>query len=157
MKYQNTNTCIIKTKIGNFLIEIKNYKVIKIFPTNLRIKGFKYLPLKTYSLFKSINQQIEDFLDGKNINFSFSIGVEGSSFQKKVWNEIKKIKYGKTSSYLDIAKKIGSSPRAIGLACSKNKHLFIIPCHRVINSSGNAGGYIMGKSIKNYLLNMEKK
>ena len=156
MKYNNFNICIIKTKIGNFLIEIKNYKVIKIFPTNLKITGFKYFPLKTLSLFRSINQQIEDFLDGKLTNFSFSISLQGSNFEKKVWNEVKKIKYGKTLSYLDIAKKIASSPRAVGLACSKNTYLFIIPCHRVINSNGNIGGYIMGKSIKNYLLNMEK-
>ena len=156
MKYENSNTCIIKTKIGNIFIEIKDYKVNKIFPTNLKITNFKYLSSKTLSLFKPINQQIEGFLEGKIINFSFSIHLQGSSFQKKVWNEIKKIKYGKTLSYLDIAKKIDSSPRAVGLACSKNINLFIIPCHRVINSNGNLGGYIMGNSTKNYLLNMEK-
>ena len=55
-----------------------------------------------------------------------------------------------------IANKINSSPRAVGKACSNNKYLFIIPCHRVINSNGNIGGYVMGKNIKNYLLKMEK-
>lgn len=156
MKYKNFNTCIIKTKIGNIFIEIKDYKVIKIFPTNLKITDFKYLSSNTLSLFRPIKQQIEGFLEGKVTYFSFSIQLQGSSFQKRVWNEVKKIKYGKTSSYSDIAKKIDSSPRAVGLACSKNTNLFIIPCHRVINSSGNLGGYIMGKNTKNYLLNMEK-
>jgi len=147
----NIITCNIKTKIGNFLIEIKNNKITKIFPTNSNTK--KVISL---SIFKLVEKEINYFIEGKITNFSFSVLLEGTSFQKKVWNEIKRIKYGKTLSYLDIANKISSSPRAVGRACSNNKSLFIIPCHRVINSNGNIGGYIMGKNIKNYLLEMEK-
>ena len=151
MNNTNINTCTIKTKIGNFLIEIKNNKVTKIFPTNSNTKDVISL-----SIFKLVEKEINYFIEGKINNFSFSIILKGTSFQKKVWKEIKKIKYGKTLSYLDIANKINSSPRAVGKACSNNKYLFIIPCHRVINSNGNIGGYVMGKNIKNYLLKMEK-
>ncbi len=148
----NINTCIIKTKIGNFLIEVKNNKVTKIFPTKLNTKD-----IITLSIFKLVEKEINYFIEGKINIFSFSIILKGTNFQKKVWKEIKKIKYGKTLSYLDIANKVKSSPRAVGKACSNNKCLFIIPCHRVINSNGNLGGYVMGKDIKNYLLKVEKK
>ena len=151
MNNTNTNTCTVKTKIGNFSVEIKKNKVTKIFPTNLNNSSVLNLPI-----FKLVKKEINNFLEGKITNFSFPILLLGTSFQKKVWKEIKKIKYGKTLSYLDIANKIKSSPRAVGRACSKNKYLFIIPCHRVICSNGNIGEYIMGKKIKNYLLRMEK-
>ncbi|MBF95797.1 MAG: Methylated-DNA--protein-cysteine methyltransferase [Alphaproteobacteria bacterium MarineAlpha9_Bin4] len=145
------NTCIVKTKIGNFLIEIKNNKISKIFPTNTN----ETLPVKV-AVFRLVKKEINFFLEGKITDFSFSTLLEGTNFQKKVWAIIKKIKYGKTSSYLDIANKINSSPRAVGRACSKNKCLFIVPCHRVIYSNGSIGEYVLGNNIKRYLLKMEK-
>ena len=151
MNYSNINTCIIKTKIGNFLIEAKNNKVTKIFPSNSSITNNISL-----SLFKLVSKEINYFLEGKRKSFSFTLQPEGTSFQKKVWKQIKKIKRGKTMSYLDIANKINSSPRAIGSACSNNKCLFIIPCHRVILSNGSIGEYVMGKNIKSFLLKLEK-
>ena len=74
----------------------------------------------------------------------------------QVWNEISKIKYGQTITYNDIAKKLSSSPRAIGNACSKNKCLFLIPCHRIICANGSTGGYVLGENIKEYLIKLEK-
>ena len=84
MKYENSNTCIIKTKIGNIVIEIKDYKVIKIFPTNLKITDFKYLSSKTLSLFKPIKQQIEGFLEEKLPIFLFLSTFKEVVFKKSV-------------------------------------------------------------------------
>ena len=151
MNNPNINTCIVKTKIGNFFIAIKKNKVTKLFPTNS-----DKISVLNLSIFKLVKEEINYFLEGKISSFSFPILLTGTSFQKKVWKEIKKIKYGKTLSYLDIANKINSSPRAVGRACSNNKYLFIIPCHRVIYSNGSIGEYVMGKKIKKYLLRMEK-
>ena len=69
--------------------------------------------------------------------------TSGTNFQKKVWNEIKKIPKGRTTSYKQIAIAIGhpKAARAVANACGKNPNPIIIPCHRVITSDGTIGGY----------------
>ena len=69
--------------------------------------------------------------------------MKGTLFQKKVWKELIKIPYGETRSYKEIAIAIGhpQSARAIANACAKNPYAPIVPCHRVIRSDGNLGGY----------------
>lgn len=83
---------------------------------------------------------------------------KGTPFQEKVWQELLKIPYGKTKTYKEIASAIGhpNAYRAVGQACKKNPLPIIIPCHRVIGSNGNLGGYSRGKKMKMRLLEMEK-
>ena len=78
--------------------------------------------------------------------------------QKKIWNELKKIPKGKTKSYGNIAKKLKISPRYVGRVCGENKHVLIIPCHRVIRSDGTLGGFSApeGVKLKQRLLEFEK-
>ena len=84
---------------------------------------------------------------------------KSSHFQKLVWKEIEKIPYGKTKSYKDIAIEIGNpkSSRAVANACGKNPLPIIRPCHRVICSNGEIGGYSAngGVKLKNALLKIE--
>ena len=84
---------------------------------------------------------------------------KSSHFQKLVWKEIEKIPYGKTKSYKDIAIRIGNpkSFRAVANACGKNPLPIIRPCHRVICSNGEIGGYSAngGVKLKNALLKIE--
>ena len=74
----------------------------------------------------------------------------GTSFQKKVWKELKKIPYGETRSYKEVALAIGhpQSARAVANACAKNPHAPTVPCHRVVRSDGNLGGYSAKGGIK---------
>ena len=84
---------------------------------------------------------------------------KGTEFQQKVWEELKKIEYGETKSYKEIAEKIGikKGARAVGGANNKNPILILIPCHRVISASGDLSGYAGGIKIKKKLLEMENK
>ena len=86
--------------------------------------------------------------------------LKGTEFQKKVWKEILKIPKGQTRTYKDIALSIGSpkSYRAVANACGKNPYPIIIPCHRVIGSNGNVGGYSDKGGVKKkiFLLKSEK-
>jgi len=68
---------------------------------------------------------------------------EGTAFQKKVWNELKRIPTGETRTYKEVAKAIGApkASRAVANACASNPHPIVIPCHRVIRSDGKLGGY----------------
>ena len=109
-------------------------------------------------ILKNLEQKLKDYFVGKKINFKFKIYLKGTNLQKKILKELQKIPYGETNSYGAIAKKIKTSPRYVGNVCGKNKHLLIIPCHRVIRSDGDLGGFsaLGGIKLKARLLKLEK-
>ena len=92
---------------------------------------------------------------GKKVSWNFKYKVNGSVAQKKIWSELKKIPYGKTRSYGYIAKKLNTSPRYVGKVCGQNKHLIVIPCHRVIGSNQSLTGFSGGLDNKAFLLRHE--
>lgn len=95
---------------------------------------------------------IQKYLEGKNVNFE-NIKIRTSN--KKFYEYIKKIPYGKTLSYNDIAEHFNIHPRKVGFLLSKNKIPIIIPCHRVIYKNGKLGGFGAGKKWKEFLLKIE--
>lgn len=103
-------------------------------------------------------RQLDEYTMGRRRSFDFPIKVEGTEFQKKVWNALKTIPYGETRTYKEIAKLIGNpkAVRAVGGANNKNKLPIVIPCHRVIGASGKLVGYAGGLDIKEKLLNVER-
>ena len=109
------------------------------------------------ALFKEIKAQLEAYFEGQLKEFDIPMKFEGTDFQKKVWNELLTIPFGKTASYLDIAKQIGNAGavRAVGLTNGKNPISIICPCHRVIGSSGKLTGYGGGLDNKEWLLKHE--
>ncbi|MEK9159344.1 MAG: methylated-DNA--[protein]-cysteine S-methyltransferase [Patescibacteria group bacterium] len=86
-----------------------------------------------------------------------TLSIQGTPFQMKVWEALLKIPKGQTRSYADIARSVGSpkAVRAVGTACGKNKIAFLIPCHRVLASSGKLGGYRWGLDRKKAMLDWE--
>lgn len=104
-------------------------------------------------------QQISEYLEGKRKDFSIPLRIEGSLFRMKVWEELKKIPYGETVTYAELARRIGSPKafRAVANACGANPCPIIIPCHRVVASGGKTGGYTGGLDIKLKLLEIEKQ
>jgi AraC family transcriptional regulator of adaptative response/methylated-DNA-[protein]-cysteine methyltransferase len=118
---------------------------------------FCIIPGKT-SVIDSIEDELAQYFNGTLYEFKTPIFFVGSSFQKNVWEALQKIPFGETRSYADIAKTIGKPTafRAVALANSMNQFALVIPCHRVINSNGELGGYSGGISRKSWLLNHEK-
>jgi len=104
-------------------------------------------------------KQLTEYFERKRKVFDVPLNLSGTEFQLKVWEELRKIPYGETESYADIAKAIGNSKavRAVGTAISKNPIPIIIPCHRVINSDGSIGGFSGGVRVKEKLLHLEEK
>ena len=98
--------------------------------------------------------QLSEYFSGTRIEFSLNLNPEGTGFQKKVWQLVESIPFGRTASYLDIARQSGSekNTRAVGLANGKNPIPIIIPCHRVVGSSGKMTGYAGGIDRKKWLL-----
>ena len=81
-------------------------------------------------------KQLDAYFNGEIKDFDLPLDLEGTDFQKRVWNELLKVPFGKTKSYMDIARAIGDPKtiRAVGMANGSNKIAIIVPCHRVIGS-----------------------
>ena len=103
--------------------------------------------------------QLQAYFDGTRMSFDLPLAPEGSDFQKRVWAALCAIPPGETRSYADIARTIGSGPRAVGGANGANPIPLFIPCHRVIAADGSLGGYSGGDgpATKRYLLDHESR
>lgn len=108
---------------------------------------------------KSIENELKQYFDGKLKTFKTPLAIPGTTFQKQVWENLKKIPFGETRSYSDLAYAIGNPTacRAIGTANGCNQFAIVIPCHRVINKNNHLGGYAGGIEKKKWLLNHERK
>lgn len=108
---------------------------------------------------REIVQQLSEYFDGKRKQFELPLDVEGTAFQKSVWNELLRIPYGETRSYGDIAKAVGkpAAARAVGMANHHNPVAIVIPCHRVVGQNGSLTGYAGGLHLKEQLLSIERQ
>ena len=141
----------IKTKVG----------WISVFEDNGKIFQIKFGKTKKESKSKlliNFKKKLIKFFIKKTDITKFPHKMRGNKKQIKIWNELKKIKIGKTKSYGQIAKKFNFSPRYVGKVCGQNKLLLLVPCHRVIRSDGSLGGFssIGGINLKKKLLYLEK-
>jgi methylated-DNA--[protein]-cysteine S-methyltransferase len=141
--------------IGLLKITYFNNEIYKIEKVN------KIYDYNERSLFTdNIDKEINEYLKGKRINFSFynNLKAKGTKFQMTVWNELKNISYGDIKSYKEIAEAIGKPKaiRSVASAIGKNPIMMIIPCHRVIGSDGKLHGYAYGLDLKKKLLAIEK-
>ncbi len=101
--------------------------------------------------------QLKEYFEGIRKEFDLKLIMNGTPYQEKVWRELLKVPYGETVSYGELAKRVGNplGARSIGMAVRLNPIGIIIPCHRVIMSSGKIGGYAGGVHRKKWLLEHE--
>ncbi len=145
---------IIQTILGPIGYEIIEGKIVAI----------DFNPTKTVfgnetNLSRKIESDIKKYLIGEIKTLDFPIQLKVISFQKNVLEAMKKIPYGETMSYQQLAKDVGipKGSRAVGNACGANPIPLYYPCHRVIKSDGELGGFSGGISIKKQLLMIESK
>ncbi|NVJ60074.1 MAG: methylated-DNA--[protein]-cysteine S-methyltransferase [Gammaproteobacteria bacterium] len=112
---------------------------------------------KANSLVKEAIIQLTQYFQNERKIFELPLIYQGTSFQKKVWDRLQEIPYGKTTSYSNLAESINNplAARAVGAANRVNRHAIVIPCHRVIGSSGKLTGYAGGLDRKSALLSLE--
>ena len=101
--------------------------------------------------------QLQDYFDGKRTHFDLKLNPAGTDFQQKVWKGLCEIPFGKTMSYLELAKQLGDvkAIRAVASANGKNPLWIVVPCHRVIGTDGSLTGYAGGLWRKKWLLEHE--
>ncbi len=123
-------------------------------------ESVEYSPNDTFNTeyFGSIYHQLDEYFDGNEVVFDIPLDIRsGTPFQRTVWDHLRKIPYGQTRFYGEIARSIGKpgAQRAIGQANGANPLPIIIPCHRVLAAGHKLGGYSAGIEIKRALLSME--
>jgi len=103
-------------------------------------------------------RELNDYFAGERREFSFPLDLRGTEFQLACWHALLEIPYGETRSYRDIAQAIGHphAYRAVGMSNNRNPVAIVVPCHRVIASSGSLCGYGGGLDIKRKLLDLEQ-
>ena len=151
------NIFFYETIIGPLGIKDDGENIVEIFFNKEEVP--KDLELRETPLIKATMGQLQEYFEGKRKDFNIPMKAKGTEFQKSVWDQLLKVPYGETCSYGEIAKRIGNpkASRAIGMANNRNPISIIIPCHRVIGSSGKLVGYGGGLDIKERLLKLEKE
>ena len=141
----------IKTKLGWITAFEENNRIF-------RIKFGKIKKQTKSELLKNFKRNLSKFFNKQTIYIKAKYRLEGNQIQKKIWEELKNIKFGQTKSYGEIAKKYNISPRYVGKICGQNRLMLLIPCHRVIKSDGSVGGFSSpgGINLKKKLLKFEK-
>ncbi|MYN64230.1 MAG: methylated-DNA--[protein]-cysteine S-methyltransferase [Acidobacteria bacterium] len=104
-------------------------------------------------------RQLVEYFDGTRRDFDLPLAPDGTAFQCQVWEELRRISYGKTISYGELARRIGkpTASRAVGAANGRNPLAIVVPCHRVVGADGTLTGYGGGLSVKQALLSLERR
>lgn len=152
------------TELGMLRIAFTKDAVVKLdFPNQTQEEMITWLKRNFEDISKyqgsgnEFSKSVSSFLEGKSKILDIPIQLYGTSFQKKVWEQLRTIPYGEVRTYKDIAVGVGNvkASRAVGLANNKNPIPIIIPCHRVVGSNGNLVGFGGGLDLKVKLLELE--
>lgn len=153
-------TLNIETPLGQMLAVADDEGIIGldfIDSKNVWVDEIDVRSVKENQILLELKKQLSEYFNGKRRDFDVKLNPNGTEFQKKVWNELLKIPFGKTKTYLEQAKLMNNEKaiRAIASANGKNKIAIVIPCHRVIGSKGFLTGYAGGLWRKKWLLEHE--
>lgn len=144
---------IIQTPLGFMKIEADDKSILSVSFSNEKSGEGEN------NLSKRGARALENYFKGSREIENLPIAPAPTPFSAKVYEETKKIPYGEVRSYSDIARAIGKpgASRAVGGALNKNRHLILVPCHRVVPKSGGIGGFKVGQEMKEYLLHLERE
>lgn len=156
---QTLSTCY-SSPVGYIDIKITDNHIAELlFSDQQKSPGDEKLSAGEIKILKECIKQLDEYFLGKRKTFNLPLQQSGTGFQQKVWNELLKIPYGKTISYLKLSQRLGDikAIRAVASANGKNKLSIVVPCHRVIGSDGSLVGYGGGLPRKKWLLDHENK
>ena len=149
---------VIESPVGKLLLAATDRGLRYLhFGGELPARSKHELWIEAPQMLRPYEEQLRAYFLGELREFTCKLDLAGTEFQKKCWNALLRIPYGKTRSYADVAREVGSPRafRAVGQANHNNPIAIIVPCHRVITSSGMLGGYGGGLNVKQKLLDLE--
>ncbi len=145
-----------ETVLGKVALAEENGKITHLFFGGDQIPGV--MARRETVALKEAARQLSEYLQGERQAFDLPLAPAGTAFQTQVWEALRKIPYGETTSYGKLAAEIGKpgGARAVGMANNRNPIPVFIPCHRVVGADGSLTGYGGGLPIKEKLLALEK-
>ncbi len=161
-------TSLVETPLGPIIVGATDEGICLVEFCDRRMLEFQIAKLRQYfrcPILPGINahlthvkRELAEYFEGRLKKFTVSMVVPGSEFQQNVWRHLQKIPYGKTISYETLAGQVGipKASRAVGTANGMNRIAIVIPCHRVVNKSGELGGYGGGLWRKQWMIDMER-
>ena len=152
--FENIASCLLATPAGNLRISASNKGIVEIAFTDEDVTAFSETENKFLA---EACKQLQEYFAKERTTFDLPLDVQGTEYQEKVWEELKKIPYGEVRTYQDIATALGNpkSVRAVGMANNRNPICIVVPCHRVIGKNNKLTGYVGGVEKKEYLLKLE--
>lgn len=150
----------ITSPVGELTLVANNHALVAILwdcekPTRVRLGAMDEASDNPFLL--QVARELEEYFDGTRSSFTLPLELNGTPFQKAVWQALGHIPHGKTCSYKEIAEKVErpQAVRAVGAAIGRNPISIILPCHRVVASDGNLTGFAGGLERKKTLLSLE--
>ena len=152
---------MIHSPVGNLKLVASDKGLVAILWQNEKLSRVPLNELvedTVHPILLDTERELGEYFAGKRRTFSVPLDMRGTSFQKNVWQALLAIPFGETRSYGQLAKQLGNpqAMRAVGAANGRNPISIIVPCHRVIGSSGKLTGFAGGLETKAYLLNLEE-
>jgi methylated-DNA-[protein]-cysteine S-methyltransferase len=146
--------CSFKSPLGYLILKSDGFTV-----TEITFSESDVQEKNDCDVLQKCKQQLNNYFSGNFFDFNLPLNPVGTTFQKKVWNELLKIPFGETITYQELAINLGDQKlvRAVGTANGRNPIAIVIPCHRVIGAGNKLTGYAGGLERKLWLLNHEMK
>lgn len=152
----------LPTSIGDLLVVAEGEGVTGIYfpghwhPPAADAIGFE-VDASTDALFTRLGEQLTEFLDGRRSSFDLPTAARGDAFDEAVWGMLREIPYGATTTYGELAERLGDRnlARRVGYAVGHNPLSILVPCHRVVGADGSLTGYAGGLERKRFLLELE--
>ncbi|MFF0266346.1 methylated-DNA--[protein]-cysteine S-methyltransferase [Kribbella sp. NPDC004536] len=149
---------VVSTRIGELTVVVSGTDLVGIyFPHHWVKPSAETLGIEvTDPLIAGVAEQLEEYFDGRRVRFDLPVRLEGDEFQRRVWAVLEEIPYGETTTYGEIAQRLGEPAQAVGKAVGQNPVSIVVPCHRVIGKNGSLTGYAGGLKRKQFLLDLEE-
>jgi methylated-DNA-[protein]-cysteine S-methyltransferase len=157
---EELRVCLMDTPLGHLSLAFtpKGLAAVEFAEDVSNISLGPPAPTSMDAMMDGVVKELQNFFEGKAVDFSgVPLDLQGTPFQIKVWEELRRIPRGETISYRELANRVGNPKaiRAVGQANSRNPVPIIVPCHRVTNADGSLGGYSSGPERKEWLLKHE--
>jgi len=147
------NAALITSPIGPIYVELEDGALTRLYTT----EHARFAPADSPGpAFDEIRNQLDEYFAGTRTTFDLPLQPNGTAFEQRVWAHLRTIPYGETTTYGEIARELGSVPRAVGRANGANPISIVVPCHRVIGTNGSLTGYAGGLDTKRELLAHER-
>ena len=157
IKENDIYTTIHKTPLGNLRLTCNNSALISVEYNEGENLNYEKEKRDHHILAETI-KQLDEYFQEKRRVFDLPVELKGTDFQRRVWEELRKIPYGQVKTYGEIASVVETkdASRAVGLACKMNPLLIVVPCHRVLGVNNKLTGFAIGIDKKSFLLDLER-